>query len=448
MLTITLLILCIVFIIISTSRWNLHPFLSLIIAAFLFGVLSGMPVQQVLESINEGFGSTIGKIGLIIILGIIIGVFLEKSGGALKLAAQVLKITGKKSVHVANAIIGYIVSIPVFADSGFLILSSLNKAMTKKAGLSLAGTAAALALGLTASHTMVPPTPGPIAAAGIIGVDLGVVFLFGLATSCFALFVGVIYAKYIGRKIYIDPEEKLAKPEEEVKADYVGNGPSGLKAFMPLGVPIVLILLRAVAEYPTQPFGSGEIAATISFIGNPVVALFIGAILSLSLPSKLEKFMFGASGWVGEAIKDAAIIIMITGAGGALGKVLQDSEIGSLLSEMIKSAGIGIWIPFLMAAAIKTAQGSSTVAIITTASIIAPLLPVMGLDTTIAKALVVTSIGAGSAVASHANDSYFWVVTQMSNFSVNQGYRIHTLGSAILGFSAMIFLTILSLFLL
>src|SRR5690606_19608091 len=420
MLTIGLLILCIIFIIVSTSRWNLHPFLSLLIAAFLFGVLSGTPAAQVLDSINKGFGNTIGNIGLIIIFRIIIGTFLEKSGGALKLAAAVLKITGKKSVYAANAIIGYIVSIPVFADSGFLILSSLNKAMTKKAGLSLAGTAAALALGLTAAHTMVPPTPGPIAAAGIIEADLGMVFVLGVVTSCFALSIGVLYAKYIGRKLYIDPDQKLAEPETHANDR---NGPSGIKAFMPLGIPIILILLRAVAEYPTRPFGTGEVTMAITFLGNPVVALFIGALLSLTLPKKLEKYMFGASGWIGEGLNSAAIIILITGAGGALGQVLQESEIGAILSQTIKGAGIGIWIPFLMAAAIKTAQGSSTVAIITTASIIAPLLPVMGLDTAIAKALVVTSIGAGSAVASHANDSYFWVVTQLSNLSVNQGYR-------------------------
>ncbi len=445
MISIVLLLLVIIFIIVSTSRWNLHPLIALIISAFFFGILSGMPVAEVLSSITEGFGGTVGGVGLIIILGITIGTFLEKSGGALKLAEKVLDITGKNRVHTANALIGYIVSIPVFADSGFLILSSLNKAMTKKAKLSFAGTVAALALGLSASHALVPPTPGPIAAAGLLDADLGLVFLFGVSSSLFALVICIFYAKYIGRKIYIDPDQELITPEapsdkKEVKA------PSGLKSIIPLVVPIILILFRSVAQYPTEPLGSGDFINFLILLGNPVIALFIGAILSLSLPEKLEKSMLGSSGWVGEAIKGAAIIILITGAGGALGKVLQNSDLGALLSETISGAGLGLFVPFIMAAAFKTAQGSSTVAIITTASIMAPLLADMGLESAMEKAIVVSAIGAGSLVVSHANDSYFWVVTQMSNFDVNTGYRIHSVGTLILGFSAFLFLSVINLF--
>jgi GntP family gluconate:H+ symporter len=419
--------------------------MALIISAFCFGALSGMPVTEVLESITEGFGSTVGGVGLIIILGIIIGTFLEKSGGALKLAEKVLQFTGKKRVHTANALIGYIISIPVFADSGFLILSSLNKALSKKAKLSFAGTVAALALGLSASHALVPPTPGPIAAAGILGADLGLVFILGVTSSLFALMICIQYAKYIGRKIYIDPDTELSPPEKTVDRSAL-KPPSGLKAIIPLVVPIVLILLRSVAQYPTEPLGSGQAIDILILLGNPVIALFIGALLSLSLPEKLEKSMLGSSGWIGEAIKEAAIIILITGAGGGLGKVLQNSDLGTVLSDIIQQAGIGIWVPFIMAAAFKTAQGSSTVAIITTASIMAPLLATLGIDSGFDKALVVAAIGAGSLVVSHANDSYFWVVTQLSNFSVNQGYRIHSVGTLILGGSAIIFLSMVSLF--
>ena len=445
MFTILLLLLVIVFIIFSTSRWNLHPLIALVLSAFFFGIFAGMPVDDVLGYIAEGFGATVGGIGLLIILGIIIGTFLEKSGGALMLAQKVLDITGKKRVHTANAIIGYIVSIPVFADSGFLILSSLNKAISKKTKLSLAGTVAALALGLSSSHALVPPTPGPIAAAGLLDADLGLVFTFGVSCSLFALIICIFYAKYIGRKIYIDPNQEFESPNYQAK-ETVANPPSGLKALVPLVVPIVLILFRSVAQYPTEPLGSGGFVDFLIMLGNPVIALFIGALLSLSLPEKLEKSMLGSSGWVGEAIKGAAIIILITGAGGALGKVLQNSELGSLLSGLIQNAGLGLLVPFIMAAAFKTAQGSSTVAIITTASIMAPLLADMGLESGIEKALVVSAIGAGSLVVSHANDSYFWVVTQMSNFDVNMGYRIHTVGTLILGVSAFIFLSVLRIF--
>lgn len=442
MYTILLLLLCIVFIIVASTRFKLHPFLALLAASLLFGIFSGLPLDELIKTINDGFGSTIGGIGIIIIAGLIIGTFLEKSGGAYTLANLVLKIIGPKRVHMAMGFIGYFVSIPVFADSGFIIVSPLNRALTKKAKLSLAGTAVALSLGLMASHTMVPPTPGPIAAAGILGADLGQVILFGLMTSIPALLVCILFAKKIGSKIFIDPAPKLT--EEQINSQ-LENAPSVFKSFIPIVVPIILIVLRSFAEYPTMPFGDGTFKYAIGFVGNPVVALLIGMILSFTLPKKLDKEMLSTSGWIGEALTSAAIIILITGAGGAFGKVLQTSDISSLLENNVSNGNLGIWLPFLIAAGIKTAQGSSTVAIITTASIIAPLMPAMGFDTEVFKALAVIAIGAGASLVSHANDSFFWVVTQLSDMKVNQGYRTHSLGTAILGFSAMIVLTIISL---
>ncbi len=416
--------------------------MSLLAAAFLFGLLSGMPLEKIIETINAGFGGTIGSIGIVILAGIIIGAFLENSGGAQTLASIILNIVGEKRIHTAMGFIGYIVSIPVFADSGFVILSSLNRALTKKAKLSLAGTAIALSLGLTATHTMVPPTPGPIAAAGIIGADLGLVILIGLVTSLFGLSMSILFAKNAGKRIYIDPHDERDVEEKPSKSSYQ---PSGLKSFMPILIPIILIVLSSVAAFPTNPFGDGQTKIILRFIGNPVTALFIGVIISFFLPEKFEKEMLSTSGWVGKALESAAIIILITGAGGAFGRVLQNSDIATLIGENITGTGIGIWMPFLIAAAIKTAQGSSTVAIITTASIVSPLLPALGLDSDISKAIAVIAIGAGSTVVSHANDSFFWVVTQMSGMNIKQGYRTHSLGTLILGLSSMVFLTIISL---
>jgi GntP family gluconate:H+ symporter len=189
MLVAILLLICIVFIVISTTRLKLHPFLALLTACFLFGLFSGMPVGQIIESIETGFGGTIGKIGIIIISGLIIGIFLEKSGGAQTMAGIILKLIGPKRVYTAMSIIGYIISIPVFCDSGFIIISPLNKSLSRQAGLSVTGTSIALALGLLSTHTMVPPTPGPIAAAGILEADLGLVILIGLPVSLLVLIV-------------------------------------------------------------------------------------------------------------------------------------------------------------------------------------------------------------------------------------------------------------------
>jgi gluconate:H+ symporter, GntP family len=443
MVIVLVFVVCILFIVISGTRYNLHPFLGLLAGAFIFGLLSGMPPETIIESINTGFGGTIGNIGIIIIAGIIIGAFLENSGGAQALANFVIRIIGKKKVHTAMGLIGYIVSIPVFADSGFVILSSLNRALTKKAKLSLAGTAIALSLGLTASHTMVPPTPGPIAAAGIIGADLGIVIMFGICTSVFGLTVSILFSGRTGKKIYISPDSEL---DIENDAQPYKYQPPLFKAFLPIIVPIILIVLRSFAEYPTLPFGDGQARAIIGFIGHPVIALFIGVFISFFLPEKFDRNILSTEGWVGSALKSAAIIILITGAGGAFGKVLQNSELPLLLGENIKEAGFGLWLPFFIAAAIKTAQGSSTVAIITAASIVAPLLNVMGLDSDISRAMAVIAIGSGATVVSHANDSFFWVVTQMSGMSIKQGYRTHSLGTIVLGFSSMLFLVFLSLF--
>ncbi len=440
---IILILLCIVFIVVSTTRFKLHPFLALIAAALFFGLFSGMPLESIVQSINEGFGGTIGNIGIIILVGIIIGTFLENSGGAYAMADVVLRLVGQKRIHSAMAIIGYIISIPVFADSGFIILTPLNKALTKKAGLSLAGTAIALALGLTATHTMVPPTPGPIAAAGILQADVGLVILLGLAVSIPALVITIYIARKMASRVDIDPNPDLS---EEQVSTITKEAPSAIKSFLPILIPLILIVLKSVADFPTEPFGSGQFKIIISFIGNPVIALLLGMLLAFTLPKKLDKKMLSATGWVGTALKNAAIIILITGAGGAFGKVLQHSDLGPLLEESIKGSGLGLWLPFLVAAALKSAQGSGTVAIITTASIMFPLLDYIGLDSELSRALVVVAIGAGANVTSHANDSFFWVVTQMSNMKVHHGYKLLSGGMVILGFLSMIFISVINIF--
>lgn len=440
---ILLLILAVAFIVLSTTRFNLHPFLALLFAAIFFGLFSGMPLEEVVNSIREGFGATLGSIGILIIAGTIIGVFLEKSGGAFALAEKVLKAIGDKHVPTAMAIIGYIVSIPVFSDSGFVILTPLNRALTKKAGLSLAGTAVALGLGLSVAHALVPPTPGPIAAAGILEADIGTVIGLAIPVSLFALFFGWLWATRVASKVYIDPNPELQESELEARQR---NAPSAGKSLLPIVLPLVLIILRSVAALPTHPFGEGTFTSIIMFIGDPIIALLIGVLIAFTLPKKFSSKMLASKGWVGQGLLDAAIIIMITGAGGAFGKVLQNSGIAMLIGDALGNANVGIWLPFILAAGIKSAQGSSTVALITTASIVAPLMPTLGFETDMAKALIVLVIGAGSLVVSHANDSFFWIFTQMTDMKVNTGYRLHTTGTLILGATAAFATWILSLF--
>jgi GntP family gluconate:H+ symporter len=434
MLLIVLLLLSVVFIVVATTRWKLHPFLALLLAAFGYGLLCRkLEAVQVVEAVNAGFGGTVGSIGIVILAGSIIGVFLERSGGAYRLAERTLKITGERNVPLALGIIGYIVSIPVFCDSGFVLLAPLARALSRRAGISLAGSAMALSLGLYATHTMVPPTPGPVAAAGLLGADLGLVILWGLLVSAIAFIAGWLFAAFVAARTPLDAEPQAAAPAPEpVYAD----APSAGKALLPIVLPIVLIVLSSISALPEKPFGEGLATQALRFAGQPVVALLVGVFLAFRLPKTRDPERFSAGGWVGDAILTAATIIVITGAGGAFGKVLQTSGIAEAVKAHLGTARLGIWLPFLLAAALKTAQGSSTVAIITTAGIMAPLLEALGLDSPTARALVVVAIGAGSMVVSHVNDSYFWVVTQLTRMTVKQGFKLQTLGTLIEGVTA------------
>jgi len=433
------LFISIILIILLSAKFKIHPFIVLFLVAIFYGLAVGMPLNTIVGSINQGFGDTLGKIGLIIVLGVIIGAFLENSGAAYTLAEKVLKIVGSKRVPVAMGIIGYIVSIPVFADSGFLLLSPLNKSLSKKAKISLAGSAVALGLGLTITHTLVPPTPGPVAAAGILNADLGLVIIWGLIIATLALITGLFFAvKYVS-KTYIDPDPEIS--DEEIN-ERLKEAPGFLKSSLPILIPIFLIVLKSIVV----SFGKNineNIIIFISFVGEPIIALLIGTFLSFLLPKKmnLEK-MLSTTGWVGNSLKDAASIILITGAGGIFGKVLQNSGIADVVGQSLADFNLSIWLPFLLAAAIKTAQGSSTVSLITTASIMMPMMSTLGFVSEMEKAMVVIAIGAGSAVFSHANDSFFWVVTQLSGLDVKSGYRLFSLGTFVLGTSAAIFLFI------
>lgn len=427
------LVISVLLIIFLTARLKVHPFIALLLVALMYGIAAGMPAENIIKSVNDGFGKTLGGIGLIIILGVIIGAFLENSGGAYTIAEKILKLIGKDRVPAAMGIIGWFVSIPVFADSGFLLLAPLNRSLSKKAKISLAGSAIALSLGLTASHTMVPPTPGPIAASGILGVDLGLVLLVGIPVSLIALPAAIFFATKYAAKTYIDPNPQISDEELRMRTE---SAPKAFKSSLPVIVPILLIVLNSTLKAVKGM--NSTLLGVISFIGEPFVALLIGVLLSLLLPKKLDKEMLSTTGWIGNSLSGAASIILITGAGGIFGKVLQDSGIADVLGKSLAGLNLSIWLPFFLAAAIKTAQGSSTVSLITTASIMAPLMDKLGFVDSLEKAMVVIAIGAGSAVVSHANDSFFWVVTQMSGMDTRMGYRMQTMGTFVLGITAAI----------
>lgn len=427
-------------ILIAIVKFDIHPFLALFVGAILYGLMAGMPANMIVKSIQDGFGGVLGNIGLLILLGVVMGTFLEKTGGAIVIAEKVLSWIGEKSVTMAMMLSGYILSIPVFGDSTFIMMNPISKSLSLKGKVPYAATTIALALGATASHSLVPPTPGPIATAGILEADLGMIIFWGLIVSLISLIPSYFFIKRFVMSIPL--EAKMAVSDME---NLTAKKPSAFKSFLPVLVPLFLIILASIANYPTKPFGEGIIVDTILFIGTPVIALLMGAFLSFLLPTKFDKKILSSTGWIGEAILIAAPVVFITGAGGVFGKMLQNSGIGDLVSGNLSQAGWGIFLPFVIAFALKTAQGSSTVAMITTASIIAPLLGTLGLDSETMRVFAALSIGAGAVAISHANDSFFWAVTQLSGLSIKQGNMSHSIGTMIISFTAIALIYLLTL---
>lgn len=448
-----ILLAVIAFIVFATSKFKLHPFLALIVAAFLTAFAYGLPVDSIAKTIASGFGAILGYIGLVIVLGTIIGIILEKSGAAITMAETVIKLLGERFPTLTMSIIGYIVSIPVFCDSGFVILNSLKESLAKRLSTSSVAMSVALATGLYATHTFVPPTPGPIAAAGNLGLEsrLGLVIGVGALVAAAAAIAGMLWANRF-RQVAADGaqgsehSDDLHLEWQDLKASY-GKLPAATQAFAPIFVPILLICLASVATFPGYPLGQGFLFAVVTFLGQPLTALLIGLLLSLSLLKSADKVAEFAQR-VSQGISAAAPILLITGAGGAFGAVLKATPLGDYLGSTLSALGAGIFMPFIVAAALKSAQGSTTVALVTTSVLVAPLTGQLGLDSEMGRVLTVMAIGAGAMTVSHANDSFFWVVSQFSRMSVGLAYRAQTMATLIQGLTAMIVVYLLSLVLL
>lgn len=442
MLTLLIILAALALILISIIKFDIHPFLALFLGAIIYGLMMGMDTELILKSISEGFGGVMGSVGLLILLGVILGTFLEKTGGALVIAEKVLKWVGEKSVNLSLMLSSWVLSIPVFGDSTIIMMNPIAKSLASKSSLSYAATIVAVSLGAMASHSLVPPTPGPIATAGILGADLGLVIFYGGLVSLLTLIPLLIFVQKAVTKIPLKP--KVVTDEKTVPLE---DRPKFGSALFPILIPLVLIILASIANYPTKPLGEGGIIKAIQFIGTPVIALLIGAILSFTLPKKFDRKLLSSSGWIGEAILLSAPVILITGAGAVFGKMLQNSGVGDLVTSTMSDANWGIFLPFLIAFGLKTAQGSTTVAMITTASIVAPMLGPLGLDSEMMKVFTCVAIGAGALGISHANDSGFWVVTQLSGMTTKQGNQSHSMGTLIAGITAICLVYILSIFL-
>lgn len=420
-----------------TAKLEVHPFLALLFGAIAMGFLAGLDGVSLTGAIADGFGSTLQSIGIVIAAGAIIGEYLDRSGGARVLANKILEKVGEKNAPFSMSLTGYIVSIPVFCDSGFIVLSALNKAISKRTSISLAVLAVALASGLYATHVFVPPTPGPLAAAATLGADVGWVLILGLIVSAPVMMAALLWATLYCKRYQIDFEYEHTELAKGV------SPPSFTIAVIPILIPILLIALKSIAEYPTHPFGENLFAQALIFTGNPIIALLAGVVLAFLMVKGGGKGRI-RNEWLEEALKKAGIIILITGAGGAFGAVLRETDLGEFAAEFAAMGHLGVLVPFLIAAFLKSAQGSSTVAIITAAAICAPLVEPLGFDSTTGLAIVVLAIGAGSLTVSHVNDSYFWVVAKFSEMDTATALKTHTIATLIMGITGLITLQVMA----
>ena len=451
----------IILMIVMISKFKVHPFLALMSISLVLAIVAGIDLSKIPAMIGVGFSGTFKSIGIVIIFGTIIGTVLEKTGAALKLADMVVKLVGQRRPELAMLIMGWVVGIPVFCDSGFVVLNSIREALYKKISASPVAMSVALSGGLYASHVFIPPTPGPIAAAGTLGLggNLLLVIIMGTVVSVPVLVAVYFFSKSIAKSVTISDKEAdatiTASYEELLKK--FGKLPCGFLSLAPIIMPIIFMAVGSVVDVLAKQ-GMLDKAALLPkiflFLGNPIIALAIGVIFCVFLLAETKK-MREFDHITNESLKIAGPILFITAAGGVLGNVITEAGFVNFIKENASTIkAVGIFFPFIISAVLKTAQGSSTVAIITTASIMGAfsdgnsLMHILGFTSEISAALCVMAIASGAMCVSHANDSYFWVVTNFSKMTADQGYRTQTAMTFIMGIVGMISVYILSLVLL
>lgn len=446
---------------------KIQAFPALIISAIVIGLLSGLAPLDTLKAVTSGFGNTLTSIGIVIGLGCIMGQILERSGGAKRMALTILKWVGVKNADVVLGLSGFIVSIPVFCDSGFVILSQLAKELARITRKSMVLMGGLLGMGLYITHFLVPPTPGPLAVAGFFNIDLGLFIFWGLLLSIPLFVVAVWLFRYFGKKhpeyipeLEIDRSQytaeqlkvidrinqKAQRNEELTAEDFEGilsaeKLPSAALSFATILVPLALIFFNT---FVTNVLGitEGGLAQFAGLVGSPVVALFVSVLIAIYLlGSTMDKET--ALKETEAALGSAGLIVFVTGAGGALGGVISAAGTGVILAEAILGMRLPvIFVPLLVGTLLRIPQGSGTAAMVTGGSILAPMLGTLGLNPVLAGlALCLTTM-----CPSYMNDSYFWVVTRFSGFDVKTSLKTWSLSTVVIPVVGSIILIIASFF--
>lgn len=439
LLTSALVLISILAIILLTSKLKLQAFVALFLVS-VFLAFTALPVEKVVATLKTGFGNTMASIGFLIIFGAIIGITLDKTGATLSIAKFILSKTGEKRSAQALGITGFIAGIPIFCDSGFIITSGLARSFSAKTGIAMPFMATVLATALYSVHCLIPPHPGALAASGVIGVNIGYLIIIGILFAIPGAISAFFWSRWMTKGKDYKPAVLSGNPEERDR-----SLPDPFLSFLPIVVPLLLITLKSLVMLVDKDPNS-VLNRVLYFPGEPVFALAIGAIMALFLLK--NRSVISMNALFSEAVEKAGPILIITAAGGMFGMVIKETGTGEALGGYLSGSSLGLAIPFIIAAIMKTAQGSSTVAIITTASFVAPMMTLLGLDSEWGKLLTMLSMGAGSMIVSHANDSYFWVISNFGGVDPTVNLKVYSTSTIVMGVTVFACVWLTSLFVL
>ena len=430
-------------------KLKIHAFISLMLTSVLVGIFTGMPLMRIIQSVQDGMGNILGFIAIVVGIGSIFGEILQVSGGAESLSRTMLKKFGEERSSWALMTTGFIIAIPVFLDVGFIILVPMAYALARKTGRSVLYYAIPLLAGLAVTHAFIPPTPGPIAVAEIIDVQLGYVILFGFIVGFpTAIVAGPYFGKYIAKKIHIDAPD-ISEEEKLVTANEHKELPSFSWVVFLIALPLALILASTFVDLAIKNewVPAGTLMEIIQFVGHPFIALLIATLAAMYFLGYRRDYTGKQLMQVAnKALGPAGLIILVTGAGGVFKQILVDSGVGAALAETVSNKNIPpIVLAYILAVIIRLTQGSATVAMITAAGMVAPVIQVLGTGD-IGKALVVLVIAAGATTFSHVNDSGFWLVGKYLNMTEKQTLQSWSIMETIISVVGFILIFLISLF--
>ena len=417
-------------------KFKIRPFFTLLLASFLSGILLRIGITETLYLIIKGFFNIVILIGPIIITGTLLGKFLNETGTSRKMVNTFISSLGIKNTPISLNIIGFIISIPVFCDAAFILMSSIVKDLSKITKKNIIFLSICLATGLYSAHVFVPPTPGPIAASAIIGADIGLLFIIGIIVGSIVSVSGYFWLRFLFKK-----EFKLNL--KQINSNEVVSN-KNIISFLPVFFPILLISASTIIKYPELDIKQSQFIRIIEVIGNPETALLIGFVMTLIFVKRDN--VKDTPQWLIKSLTNSFEILLITGAGGAIGYIIRESGVINDLSLSNVSGLASILSIFFIAALVKTIQGSSTVAIVTTCAITAPLIQSIGMTSELEKVILIISIGSGAMTISHINDSYFWVVSKYSNIEMNDVLKFFSTATLIQGLTGLLLSIIIFIF--